>query len=263
MRKRNSYSRIIQNVAGWGEHYNNFGKGKMINLLHDCVENDITSFDGTDFSGNHVGRTFGTALSESGLSRDKIQLIGKFRNSEGAKVLVSGVDELLLELRTDYLDLLLLEIPTEPDQLKNDIEKLSSQGKILEVGGFNLQEQEIKSFNKILPIQANQLQLDLFSEEGKTTLKTISSSSEEIIQMISFDLEKTSHEANNSSVFKELSAKYDLDTPQLLVAWLLQHSMHLHLVISAVEKDEHSMITAAKEVQLDPVDWQKINLLLS
>ncbi|GHA23456.1 hypothetical protein GCM10007103_00620 [Salinimicrobium marinum] len=263
MRKRNSYSRIIQNVAGWGSNHTNFRKGKIINLLHDCVEHSITSFNCTDYFGNHVDRTFGTALSESGLSRDQIQLIGKFRTSEGAKDLVSGVDELLLDLKTDYLDLLLLEMPTQPERLKDDMEKLISQAKIKEIGGSNFQEQELQSFRETAPILANQLQLDLFSEAGKRSLQSISSTSEEIIQIIYFDLEKAAQETSESSVLKEIAAKYNLGNFQLLPAWLLQHSMHLHLEISSAEEEELSMLTAAKEVQLTTVDWQKINLLLS
>lgn len=235
----------------------------MINLLHECVEHDITSFNFTDFSGNHVDRTFGTALSESGLSRDQIQLIGTFRNAEEGKDLVSEVDQLLLDLKTDYLDLLLLDIPNHPEQLKNDIEKLFSQGKILEIGGSNLQEQEIHSFSEITPILANQVQLELFSEAGKHSLQSISSTSKEIVQIIYVDLKKAAQETKKNSVLKEIAAKHHLENSQLLPAWLLQHSMHLHLEFSSAEEDELSMLTAAKEVQLAPVDWQKINLLLS
>ena len=235
----------------------------MINLLHECVEHDITSFNCTDFQGNHVDRTFGTALSESGLSRDQIQLIGTFRNAEEGKDLVSEVDQLLLDLKTDYLDLLLLEMPNHPEQLKNDIEKLFSQGKILETGGSNLQEQEIHSFSEITPILANQLQLELFSEAGKHRLQSISSTSKEIVQIIYVDLKKAAQEVKKSSVLKEIAAKHHLEHSQLLPAWLLQHSMHLHLEFSSAEEDELSMLTAAKEVQLAPVEWQKINLLLS
>lgn len=235
----------------------------MINLLHDCVEADITSFNCTDFSGNHVDRTFGTALSESGLSRDRIQLIGKFGNTEEGKDLVSEVDQLLLDLKTDYLDLLLLEMPNQPEQLKNDIEKLFSQGKLLETGGSNLQEQEIDSFSEISPLRANQLQLELFSEAEKHRLQSFSSTSKEIVQIIYMDLKEAAQETKKSSVLKDIAAKYHLENSQLLPAWLLQHSMHLHLEFSSAEEDELSKLTAAKEVQLAPVDWQKINLLLS
>ena len=75
MRNKQTYSRFIQNVLPWSD----FHKGRMIQFLHHCVEHDITAFDNSDFRGqNYMGKLFGVALSESGLSRDEIQLISKY-----------------------------------------------------------------------------------------------------------------------------------------------------------------------------------------
>lgn len=262
MRKRNTYSRIIQNVTGWGEDHENFEKGKMINLLYHCIENDITSFDTADFSGNPVGRTFGTALSESGFGRDNIQIISKYRSSLSNKDLTSTVDDLLLTLRTDYLDLILLEYSTQPEELFEHIERLSSQGKIIEVGGLDLQESEIASFEKLFPIRANQTKMDFFSPEGRD-LKRFGTTSEEIIKMVLCEFSDFAKTPDKKGLFEELSSKYQVDTTGLFLSWLLSHPSHLHPVISFTATDMISEAAAEKEVNMSPVDWQKINVLLS
>ena len=232
----------------------------MIRLLHHCIENDITSFDSTDKDGNPVARTFGTALSESGLSRDKIQLIGKLKNSAGAN-LVDGVDELLLNLRTDYLDLLLLENPNQPNEVKNDLEKLSSRGKIVEIGGFNLQESGIETFRKNFPLSANYSEMNFSASEENKEFQVFEKSPEELVQMIGCNFEEASL-ASQKNILDELSRKYKVNKTQLLLSWLLDHPSHLHPVISFTSEEEISSAVAAKETSLNPVDWQKINFLL-
>ena len=259
MRKKNSYSRIVQAVFNWTNSGNTASeKGKLIRLLHHCIENDITSFDCTSPSGKAVERTFGTSLSESGLSRDEIQLVAKLKNSP-EKDLISGVDELLLNARTDYLDLLLLEHPNQMEKVKNDIEKLSSQGKIMEVGSFNLQESEIVSFKNNFPLSANFSQLSFSASEEN--LKISEEFSEEVVQMVAFEPAEASQTSKNG-ILKELSEKYDVNEPQLLLSWLLNHPSHLHPVISFTTEEEITGAAAAKEVTIDPVDWQKTNFLL-
>ncbi len=258
MRKKNTYSRIIQNVFSWDNEQESFQKGKMIHLLHCCVEHDITSFDASSENGETVKKTFGTALSESGLSRDEIQLIGKLKNSS-EKSIFSQVEELLLNMRTDYLDLILLQNPQQPETVKNDLEKLSSQGKISEVGGFNLQPQEMTAFKGHFPLSANYSEFNFSaSEENEQPSEEFS---EEIVQMIGFDIKKI-HSLVKNDIFEQLSKKYHCDQTHLLLSWLLNHPSHLHPVISFGSEEEISHAAKSKDIGLDPVDWQKINFLL-
>lgn len=263
MRNKNTYSRLIQSISGWGADHKNLEKGEMISLLHRCIEENITSFDCGDFSGNISDRTFGTALSESGLSRDNIELIAKYKNSATKKSLTATVENLLITLRTDQLDLLLLEFPEHLEELIEELGKLSSQGKILEIGGVNLQESEINSFSKIFPARANQMQIDFFSSEGLNPLSTMKTLSEEITQIVYFNSTSPSTGGERNKIYKELCSKYEIDTHQLLLSWILQHPSHLHPVIPFSEEDMITKSANTKDIQMDPADWQKINLLLT
>lgn len=140
----------------------------MINLLHTCVEHDITSFQASDFKGLPIDRTFGTALSESGLTRNEIQLIAKYRNAaEPEKNILKTVDDLLITLRTDYLDLLLLEDPNPTDDLLDTVKQLAFQGKVLEFGGLELKKERLESLHDNLPLRANETKATSFGELKK------------------------------------------------------------------------------------------------
>lgn len=260
MRKRNSYSRIIQEVATWTKGHNTAEKGKMIHLLHACVETNVTSFDSTDFSGNQANLDFGTALSESGLSRDKIQLIAKVKKTEDP---TSAVDELLRSLRTDYLDLLLVEFPEEPGEFRNIIDKLSSQGKILEIGGIDLQQTEMESMKKIVPLRANQQSLRSLYSQGSSQDINSSPASEEILQMVFFDHQHFEQKVNKNGILQELSTKYEVENSLLILSWMLQHPGYLYPVVPFSEEEEIRRHAAAKAIHLDADDWQKLNLLVT
>ena len=261
MIKKNAYSRIIQAVIYWGEEGKNYEKGKMINLLHQCVEQDITSFNSDDFSGNSIGRTFGTALSESGLSRDKIQLIsryGPFRNP--AKDLEAKISETLLNLRTDYLDLILLDYSSPQEEFLQTIEKLTSQGKVMEFGGINLQKKKVETLKNAVAFRANQLEPASFLKELQNGREDTVFQFKDVTHMVwnPWDLTRI---GESSKILEELSTKYQINQSQLFYSWLIGHPAHLHPVLTSTEESEISTVAASKDIYIDPVDRQKINLL--
>ena len=60
----------------WGIWDKNLTASQMANLINVCLENKITTFDHADIYGGYTTEaTFGKALGESKIARDKIQLI--------------------------------------------------------------------------------------------------------------------------------------------------------------------------------------------
>lgn len=260
MRKKNSYSRFVQAVSPWGEKEKNYEKGKMINLLHLCVEQDVTSFQTTDFEGVPVERTFGTALSECGLGRDELQFIAKYRMAGNPeKDIIRTVDDLLITLRTDYLDLLLLDKLEPTEDLLGIIERLAYQGKVLEFGGLELEEEEIRTVSQTLPLRANETR-PISLSEIKRSLDSAKVSSGDITHLVWLPRERAN---GNNSISRELCEKYETDNTGLTLAWILEHPAHVHPVMNFTTDEEITQTVSSKEIALDPVDWQKINLLLS
>ena len=258
MRNKQTYSRFIQNVLSWNE----FPKGRMIQFLHHCVEHGITAFDNADFTGrNYIGKLFGVALSESGLSRDEIQLISKYgaAENEGDK-LIETVDNLLLDLETDYLDLLLLDYPHLTPSSSDAVERLMSQGKVMEVGGLNLEEPHVRDF--AMPLTVNQVPTPFGTRHSLAQIPTLTDAVEEIIHFVWCSSQNDLSEGERN-VFWELGSKYDIPQDELYLRWLLQHPAHLHPVICSSEKEEIAASVACREKPLDPMDWKKIELILS
>lgn len=258
MRNKQTYSRFIQNVLPWNE----FPKGRMIQFLHHSVEHDITSFDTSDFEGrNYIGKVFGIALSESGLSRDEIQLISKYGAPEtDADKLIETVDKALLDLETDYLDLLLLDFPHLSPEIGNAIDRLKSQGKIMEVGGLNLEESQVREFK--IPLGVNQVPSPFTVRDALSNIPTVVSAAEEIDHFVWCGNENIASEGE-ARVLRELCDQYQISEDQLYLRWILQHPAHLHPIICSSEKEEITAAVTAREKQLDPVDWQKIQLMHS
>lgn len=258
MRNKLTYSRFIQNVLPW----NDFPKGRMIQFLHHCVEHDITSFDTSDFEGkNYIGKVFGIALSESGLSRDEIQLISKYGAAEtDADKLIETVENALLDLETDYLDLVLLDYPHLIPEIGDAVERLKSQGKILEIGGLNLEESQVRDFK--IPLGVNQIPSPFRTRDALVNIPTVVSAAEEIDHFVWCGHEVPGPEGE-SRVFRELCDQYQITEEQLYLKWILQHPAHLHPIICSSQKEEITAAVASREKLLDPVDWQKIQLILS
>lgn len=258
MRNRQTYSRLIQNVLPWSD----FPKGRMIQFLHHCVEHDITSFDTSDQAGvAGVSNVFGTALSESGLSRDEIQLISKYGAPEtDGDRLLEAVDKSLLDLETDYLDLLLLDYPHLTPEIANAVGRLQSQGKVMEVGGLNLEESQVRKFE--LPLGVNQIPSPFNTRNALDTIPTVVSAAEEIVHMV-WCGEESHLTAGQEKLLQELGSQYKYNRDQLFLKWILQHPAHLHPILCASEKEAITAAVIMREKQLDPVDWQKIQLILT
>lgn len=260
MRNKNSYSRIIQATDTWEKHHR---KGEMINLLHECVELDITTFSLTDFTGTKASEyLFGTALSESGLSRDQIQLMAQI--TQPTK-LIDRVDELLLKNQTDYLDLLLLDVSLPRKELLPELDVLFSREKILEIGSINLKDPERDLLSQKIPLMVNLFNWPYPSTGTERELTLTNLTSVEFTNM-AWCSWRRDYEENllKDNVFKSLCEKYNSEPQQLLLAYLLQHSAYLYPVIE--ESDKHRIETAAasKNINFEKEDqWTLTKIIKS
>ncbi|MBQ0786230.1 MAG: aldo/keto reductase, partial [Oceanihabitans sp.] len=75
---KNKFSRIIAGTMTWGDWGKQLPKKEMIILLNHCVTQGVTSFDHADIYGSYTTETaFGNAFAESGIAREKMQIISK------------------------------------------------------------------------------------------------------------------------------------------------------------------------------------------
>ena len=178
-------SKIIAGTMNWGIWDKKLDTQEMLQLMHVCIENEITTFDHADIYGGYTTEAeFGKAFGESKIDRNTIQLISKcgiaapvrkssgqaLANNRNTKVkhydyskkhIVWSVENSLKNLQTDYLDVLLLHRPSplmKADEIAEAVEKLKLEGKILDFGLSNFTSFQTELILQKTTVSYNQIQ---------------------------------------------------------------------------------------------------------
>lgn len=262
----------------WGSWGKQFSKKEMIDLIHFCLEQGITTFDHADIYGSYTNESdFGNALSETNIPRENIQLITKCgiqivcekRNNKinhyqyNKDYIIWSAETSLKNLKTDYLDLFLLHRPSplmHPDEIEEAISKLKQQGKIRDFGVSNFTPSQVNLISKKSDIAVNQIEFSL------THLLPMYDGS--LDQMITKDIlpmawspmgsiykEQSEQVKRIKKQLKELAETYNVTEDQLLLAWILKHPSKAHPVIGTTTKERIKDSANALHIDLDLEDW--------
>lgn len=251
MRQKNSYSRIIQGLSYW----KNESFADKIRLFQHSVESDMTSFiavgpDKETLTENSLG----TALIESGLNRDEIQLLSGMRQVPASSDdLVREVDDILEHLKTDYLDLYFLDPNTSENLTESALEQLLSQGKIHEIGFYNPDHLSQPRKNGMDGIRASLSNWNITPGSMKS-LTLRSSTIENLTEMVWLHLMEIDLYSKN---LEQTSKKYDLSARELALAWLLQHPGHFHPIIKGNTRALIDSAVKAQHKKIIEEDWKK------
>ena len=125
-------SSVIAGCMKWGQWGSKYSTSKYLQLIEDCLTNNITTFDHADIYGDYTTEEeFGNALEHQPSLRQKLQLITKCGikmvapNRPGNKIksyntgkeyILQCAERSLSNLHTDYLDVFLIH---RPDPLMN------------------------------------------------------------------------------------------------------------------------------------------------
>ncbi len=152
-------SRIIQGywrLAAW-----KLSNQELLKLTEQSIELGVTSFDHADIYGDYSCESlFGESLSLKPSLRDKIQIISKcgikpetdkFPERKlktydySYEYILTSVENSLKNLKTDYLDLLLLHRPSpffNPEEVAKAFADLKQRGQVLNFGVSNFNSQQ-------------------------------------------------------------------------------------------------------------------------
>jgi predicted oxidoreductase len=278
MENKNAYSKIIAGTMGWGNWGKGFSQAEMASLINDCTELGITTFDHADIYGNYTNEAeFGKALRESGVDREKIQLITKCGIQKVAQGRGIGVkhynysedyilwsaEQSLKHLQTEYLDLLLLHRPSplmHPEPIAKAVTKLKNQGKIKSFGVSNFMPSQIAMIESAIPVSANQVEFSLTSDEAMYNgifddCITHGRMAMSWSPLGAFFKEKTSRTERISAVIDAFSEKYGCKADQLLLAWILKHPAKVFPVVGTASGHRLKDAMAATKIQLELEDW--------
>jgi predicted oxidoreductase len=146
-------------------------------FIEQCIELGVTSFDHADIYGGYgVEGLFGEALALKPSLRAQIQVVSKCgiklvsgrrpahaiqHYDTSAAHIAASVENSLRELRTDYLDLLLIHRPDplmDFDEVAGAFQRLRSEGKVKEFGVSNFTRHQFEALNKRIALATNQVE---------------------------------------------------------------------------------------------------------
>lgn len=277
MRKIDKFSRIVSGTMTWGSWGKQLSQKEMVELMHHCIENGLTTFDHADIYGSYSTEAdFGNAFADSGINREDIQLVSKcgiqLTRGRDNKInhyqydkdyIIWSAEQSLKKLRTDHLDLLLMHRPSplmEPFEMAEALQHLLDSGKVKQVGVSNFTPSQVAMLEKAIPVTANQVEFSLTHDEpmydgtfddciaGKRLAMAWS-------PLGDFFREKDGRTKRIAKVMGPLMEKYGADESQLLLAWILRHPANIYPVIGTTSKERITLSAKAAQIELELQDW--------
>jgi len=271
-------SPIIAGAMNWGVWDKNLKTKEMENLIHICFENKISTFDHADIYGSYTTETqFGKALFNSKINREQVQLISKCgiqlvsekRNTivkhynYSKEYILKSVDASLKNLKTDYLDVFLLHRPSplmQADEIAEAVEKLKSQGKIIDFGVSNFTSSQTELIRQKTPISFNQIQF------SATEFQPMVDGSLDYMQLhqirpLSWNPLGSVFRQDNMQTFRlrkllaSLVSKYEIGADSILLAWILKHPAQIIPIAGTVNVARIQNLLKASQLVLDNEDW--------
>ncbi len=270
----------------WGKWGANFTLSEYEQLIHQCVENGITSFDHADIYGDYsTEEEFGHVIRNRSSLRDQIQLITKCgiqlktnpRQEHVIKSyntsrdhLIASVEYSLRALCTDHIDVLLIHRPDplmNPIEVADAIDLLKRQGKILQFGVSNFLPQHIDLLLKYLPVDYNQIEISILNHLPFTNGVLDYCLLHNITPMAWAPLgggimNDDSHPRYRAIIAAAtlLAEKYNTGINQVLIAYLLKHPSGIIPVIGTTKIERLQQAKEAREIVLSREDWFQLHI---
>ena len=259
----------------WGVWGVNHSKQDICKLILESFDSGINSFDHADIYGGYTTeQSFGDAFAETGINREDVFFISKcgiIYPSEKLPVktkhydyskdhINKSVDNSLKNLRTDYLDCLLLHRPSplmDISIIADTLTRLIKSGKIKSFGVSNFTANQMDMLKGKVEILYNQINLSLthLDHMFDGTLEYMQANN--ILPMAYSPLGSYFKEENGKikEVVDKLKNKYDCTDYQLLISWLLKHPSKVYPVVGTTKSDRIKSTLESLKIEIDLIDW--------
>ena len=278
MIKNSTYSRIIAGTMTWGQWGKGFNYKEVSDLIAYCLDIGITTFDHADIYGGYTTEAdFGEGFKKSGVKREHVEFISKCGIRFDTKArpnivkhydyshdyIIGSVEQSLKNLRTEYLDLLLLHRPSplmDPDEISEAISRLVKEGRIKSFGVSNFTPSQIAVLEISVPVSANQVEFSLTANEViyDGTLDDCIANKRMAMSwspLGSYFKKENPEMKRIQKVITPLMEKYDASADQLLLAWILKHPAKVYPVVGTATKSRLKDALRATEIELELQDW--------
>lgn len=249
-----------------------------------ALEHGITTFDHADIYGNYTcEKLFGDAMAKHSIPRSKLQLIGKcgiklvsnnrpqhtLKTYETTRThIVQSVENSLRNLRTDYLDMLLIHRPDplmRPDEINDTFQLLQTQGKVKAFGVSNFLPSQVRMLQTCVsvPLVTNQIEFSLLNTSAMHNGQLDQCLETGMIPMAWSPLaggrlfsQNNDQAQRTRSCLTELAKKYKVTHPETIAyAWLLKHPSKVVPVLGTGKEERLKAAVAALTITLEHDDW--------
>lgn len=282
--KHVSYSRIVHGfwrLNEWG--YNN---QQLNDFIHEIVDRGITTMDHADIYGNYTCESlFGDALALTPNLREKIEIVTKcgiilpndqIANNTGHRYdqsydhIIESVDTSLLNLKTDYIDTLLIHRPSplmDPDEMTRAVMHLVEQGKIKAFGVSNFKCNQYELLNESLKkemshISVNQVEVSPYQLENIEDC-TLNRMLQHDVKVMAWSplaggklFDQTDEKARRiMAVIQLLAEKYNVSVSTVIYSWLLRLPSKVMPIVGSSKIERVDEAVNATKLQLTDQEW--------
>ena len=276
------FSRIVHGL--WRLNEWDISKEQLLQLIEQCLEMGITTFDHADIYGNFTcEEIFGEALKLNPKIREKMEIVTKtgivFKSNNRPEHdghyynttfdhIVKSAERSLQNFGTDYIDVLLIHRPDpfmDPEDVARAFNQLRSEGKVNYFGVSNFTQNDFTLLQSYLDfdlvtnqIEASVLKYDNFENE---TIKFLQE--KRINPMIWSPLaggqiftSQSESAIRVRNVLTEIAKKHNTESiSKIAYAWLLAHPAKLIPIVGSGKINRISEAVNALNIKLTRADW--------
>ncbi|WP_300766201.1 aldo/keto reductase [uncultured Bifidobacterium sp.] len=272
-------------------------------IVGTALDLGMTFIDTADcYSAGESSRKVGEALSDLSVDRGSVMIqtkVGIFRDPSSNKItrydfsrehIVSALDAELTNLRTDYVDSLLLHRPdtlVDLDDLAAAFDDIATQGKARWFGVSNVNPQQIDLLRSALNqrLQVNQLQFGLghsgmVRQEFHVNMDDAASVDHDGGLLAYCRLHQLTIQAWSplqygffSGVFLDdpqfpelnrmlriIGERHGVDASAVAIAWILRHPAHMQVLLGSMTPERLIAMSRATDIMLDSQEWYDLYL---
>jgi predicted oxidoreductase len=276
-----NFSPIIIGTMRWGIWGANHSTRDVQNLIETSLAENLTTFDHADIYGDYTTeKLFGDAFSEMDIERDSVQFISKCgiemlcKNRDfqlksynySKSHILKSVDSSLENLKTDFLDVLLLHRPSplmNPTEIAEAFSILREEKKVRHFGVSNFSTSQFDLINDAFPLITNQVEISI-NETKAFYDGTLDQMLLKNLQPMAWSVLGnyfTGNSEQNSRIWKvalELCQKYDAEENQLLLAFILKHPAKILPVIGTSRAEKIAEMKKSLDLELSREDWFRL-----